>query len=82
MGNMCLILFPIIFLPSKHLKQKISEMTEGVLYLSNVQNPVDIPLNPGCLIRILIMVYYNRYMSGSIIPIYPKQLGYFFIAPT
>ena len=33
--------------------------------LSNVQNPYDIPWNPGWLIGILIMAYYNPYITGS-----------------
>ena len=30
-----------------------------IVYWSNVQNPVDIPLNSDCLIGILIMAYYK-----------------------
>ncbi len=34
-------------------------------HLSNVENPVvDIPLNPGWLIGILIMAYYNPHIVG------------------
>ncbi len=32
--------------------------------LSSVQNPYDIPLNPGWLIGILIMAHYNPYITG------------------
>ena len=42
----------------------------------NVQNPVDLPLNPGCSIGILIMAYYNphkNWVVKSIIPSIPKN---------
>ena len=35
------------------------------IQVSKVQNPVDIPLNPGCLIGILIMAYYKLLQSPN-----------------
>ena len=32
--------------------------------LSSDENPVDIPWNPGWLIGILILAYYNPYITG------------------
>ena len=42
----------------------LQEKPQGTLYVSSVQNPYDIPLNPGWLIGVLIMAHYNPYMTG------------------
>ena len=49
----------------------------------NLQNPVDIPWNPGWLIRILIMAYCNPYTTGLWIhPLYnPTNRGFEHCSP-
>ncbi len=36
-------------------------------HLSNVQNPVDIPWNTGCLIGTLVIAYYNPHITGQFV---------------
>ena len=48
--------------------------------MSNVQFLVDIPLNPGWLIGILVMACYNPNITGSIILYIKQPTKDFFIA--